>query len=47
MHIRKQCEHGIVVAECRCPSTNKAVQIVSCPASCQDKEGTDATKRKS
>lgn len=29
-HYREECEHGIVVGQCRCPSRDKAVHLVSC-----------------
>ena len=34
MHFREECPHGIVVRQCRCPSDNKSVRIVSCPSIC-------------
>lgn len=33
-HVRKECKHGVMVSTCRCPSSNKTVEIVACPTHC-------------
>lgn len=35
-HYVMKCQHGVVVGQCRCPAKDKAVRIVSCPASCKE-----------
>lgn len=30
MHMRYECKHGTVIAQCRCPSPDKTVRIVDC-----------------
>lgn len=36
VHYIEKCEHGTIVAQCRCPALNgaKAVHIVPCPVAC-------------
>lgn len=46
-HFQEVCEHGTVVAQCRCPGP-KSVKIVPCPSNCPyKKKDKDATKGKS
>ena len=33
-HFREMCEHGTVVAQCRCPSPDKQKILVPCPPNC-------------
>lgn len=35
-HYIEKCEHGTLVAQCRCPALNgdKPVRIVACPVAC-------------
>lgn len=33
-HYMEKCEHGTLVAQCRCPSLDKPVRIVPCPVAC-------------
>jgi len=33
-HIRQECKHGVLVAQCRCLSSDKEVRIVACPNHC-------------
>lgn len=33
-HHREECEHGIVVSQCKCASPSKTVRIVPCPPRC-------------
>lgn len=37
-HFRDECKHGKLMDQCRCPSPDKEVRIVPCPASCQEEE---------
>jgi len=37
VHYVEQCEHGVVVAQCRCPSKDRPVNIVACPQTCPDR----------
>ncbi len=48
-HFRSECEHGVVVDQCRCPGPAKRVEIVECPDFCVKKteESEDATEGKS
>jgi hypothetical protein len=32
-----KCEHGTIVAQCRCPAPDKVVTIVDCPDYCPQK----------
>ena len=34
MHLLEQCEHGTLVRQCRCPSSNKTIVTVPCPPFC-------------
>lgn len=38
-HFRNECEHGVVVSQCRCFSPDKAVRIVPCPPECSARPG--------
>jgi len=29
-HFKMQCEHGLILAQCRCPSLDKRVVVVPC-----------------
>ncbi len=33
-HFIQKCQHGVVVAQCRCADPNKAVTVVACPENC-------------
>lgn len=39
-HFRKECEHGTLVSQCRCPASDKSVIIVPCPSHCKKGEAT-------
>ncbi len=33
-HFIQKCRHGVVVAQCRCPSPDKLVHLIDCPPEC-------------
>lgn len=33
-HFRKECKHGVLVSQCRCPAAGKSVIVVDCPSQC-------------
>lgn len=35
-HFRTECKHGVLIAQCRCPSPEKELRIAECPPSCSD-----------
>ncbi len=37
-HFREECQHGLVYRQCRCPSADKKITIVSCDLMPQDHE---------
>lgn len=44
-HHRDICiEHGLLVAQCRCPSKDKPVHKVPCPASLKEKHEAEITE---
>lgn len=38
-HFRRECVHGFVVAQCRCGSPNKRMEIAPCPPQCAKLRG--------
>lgn len=35
-HMRTQCKHGVVMAQCRCIATTKMVSLVECGPACKE-----------
>lgn len=40
-HYVEKCIHGVIVGQCRCPSKDKTVRVVSCPEHCRYTGTTD------
>lgn len=40
-HTTYKCKHGMQISTCRCPSANKSIIIMPCPATCPDKQEGD------